>query len=90
MWHGGSYFPDQGLNPYPLTLVAQNLNHWTTREVQPWKFLDLLFLSLISISHYHHGVCRAPGNLLCENASLYPGIYLLMTNEEFLHFIFEI
>ena len=26
----GSYFPDQGLNPYPCSGVeAQNLNHWT-------------------------------------------------------------
>ena len=31
-WHAGSKFPDQGSNP-PLALEAQNLNHWTAREV---------------------------------------------------------
>ena len=31
--HGGSYFPDQGLNLCPA-LGAQSLNQWTTRKFQ--------------------------------------------------------
>ena len=43
--HEGSWFPDQGLNPRPPALGAQNLNHWTTREVPSASFL-MLFLRL--------------------------------------------
>ena len=33
MWHVGSSFPKQGLNPHPPALEVWRLNHWTAREV---------------------------------------------------------
>ena len=32
VWHAGSWFPDQGLNPCPPAVEARSPNHWTARE----------------------------------------------------------
>ena len=37
--HVGSYSPHQGLNPLPLALEGQSLNHWTTGEIPPVNHL---------------------------------------------------
>ena len=59
MWHVGSYFPDQGIEPPPPGLEARCLNHWATWDVlglflpSSWEApslspgLGLCFLDLI-------------------------------------------
>ena len=36
--------PQPGIKPGPFALAAQNLNHWTTREVPNFGFLQFLIL----------------------------------------------
>ena len=32
MWHAGSHFPDQGIQPVLPAAEAWSVNHWTTTE----------------------------------------------------------
>ena len=53
--YGGSQFPNQGLNRYPLHQSAVFLNHWTTREVSTlscFMSLPLLFLAISPFSNF--------------------------------------
>ena len=48
----GILVPQPGIEPLPLTVETQSLNHWTTREI-PLQYLDLLksfVFSLVSLN----------------------------------------